>query len=306
MRALIKVGGRCDSDCVFCHAGGSPTTVDLTTREICRRVLEARDAGCQAVVLSGGEPTVRRDISTLVRFIERTGLRVGLITNGRGLADPAVRDHLLAYGLDYVQVSLHGSRAEVHDSLSGVPSFELALVTLAALAQTGVELGVSTVVCRPNLDDLHDVVELVSQTLIRPEGAPRPRHRLALLEPKGRALERRDLWPDLGEASAAVDRAIERGRQSFGDGILRGADGFPLCRAPWGVVSLEDLRAHGIELVREAWEDRFFTADQGRRAYGEVCRACREKPRCPGVYEGYFPVPEGTLRPFNERGRRSP
>ncbi len=307
MRALIKIGGRCDSRCRFCHAGGSARSGDLSTREVCRRVLAARDGGCRAVVLSGGEPTIREDLPTLFRFIRRAGLGLGLVSNGRRLAEPALRAELLDHGLEYVQISLHGSRPEVHDGLCRVRSFDQAVAAIAGLAEvTGVELGVTTVACRPNLGDLEATVALVSHLLAgRAEpgtGARPPRHRLALLEPKGLAAADRDLWPPLPEAAAAISRALEVGRRLDGGAVRRGYDGLPLCLAPDPPAPVEDLRAHGIGLVQEVDEAHSYPADAGRRAYGEPCRSCELRPRCSGVYQGYFPLSEELLEVMVRRG----
>jgi len=270
---------------------------DLPTKEVCRRVLAARQAGCDGVIFSGGEPSGRPDLLTLARFVSRTGLKLGLISNGLRLADPRLRALLSEIGLEYVRISLHGSGPAVHDRLSGVSSFAAAATAIRGFAATPVELGVSTVVCRPNLNDLEQTVEVVSELLARPAHLPRPRHRLALLEPKGRAARRPDLWPGLAEAARAVEGALRSGQDRFGSGIERGYDGLPQCLAPVGGVLVDDLAAQRVTLVQEVDETGFSLSDAGRRAYGDPCRGCLDKGHCPGVYEGYFPLKEGTLRP---------
>lgn len=287
-RALLKLGGCCDSDCVFCHAGGPGATGELSTKEVCRRILAARSAGCQQVVFSGGEPTVRSDLLVLARFARRAGLGLGLVSNGARLADPELRRALLDEGLTYVQISVHGPDATVHDTLSGVPSFDPAIRSVRAFAGTGIDLGVTTVVCCPNMDVLDETVALVAGLLDRPGGAPRPRHRIAILEPKGRAADRVDLVPRLPEAATRVARAIASGRERYGHRIEHGFDGLPPCLAPGPGVPLANLRSHGIIFVQEVGDVSLQPADNGRRAYGEPCRRCRLRGDCPGIYEGYF------------------
>lgn len=297
MRALLKLGGRCNNDCVFCHAGGSSTVAELPRAEVGRRILRAKAAGCDEVVFSGGEPTSHPDLLSLAAFARRAGLSFGLVSNGGALADAELRKELLALGMSYLQISLHGPDASTHDALSGVASFERAVAAIEAFAHQPLELGVTTVVCRGNLHFLDDTVGKVSRLLDRPQNLPRPTHRLCLLEPKGRAKERRDLWPELPVASAAVARALAIGRRRFGDGVRRGYDGFPRCLAPASLSSLDDLGSHRFQLVQETLDDGLYAADEGRRAYGEPCKICHHRPRCPGVYEGYFPFASDFLRP---------
>ena len=300
VRALLRLGLRCNSGCVFCHCGAAGHAVrELTTMEASRRVAAVAASGAREVVFSGGEPTARDDLVTLCRLARRLGLRPGLVTNGMRLADPTLRRALVDTGLGYVCVSLHGPSAEVHDALAGVSSFERATTAIEALAGEALDLAVTTVVCRPNLDRLEPTVRLVGRLLrAAPERLGWPRHRLALLEPKGRAAGRPDLVPDPAEAARAIGGAISMGREIPGHRI--GHDGLPPCLAPREPAGPDDLRAHGILWMMEVHENRLFPTDGGARALGAPCGACVTRPTCPGVYEGYVPGWEGSLVPRRE------
>jgi pyruvate-formate lyase-activating enzyme len=303
-RALLKIGGMCTSDCVFCHAGGPRPGSALTVREVGRRVLAARDGGLVGVVLSGGEPTAHPRFLEIARFVGKAGLELGLVTNGIALAEPGLVESLVRAGLRSVHVTLLGPDAGVHDRLAGVRSFERvasAIASLAALAD--VEVSVTTVVARPNLAALEGTVGVVSR-LLEPARAARPSHRLALLEPKGRALGDPSLLPDPAEAAEAIGRAIAAGAQRHGDLVRRGHDGLPACLAP-GASEQLDLRAFGIAWMQEVGEDRLYPVDGGRRSRGPRCCRCVVAATCDGLYAGYLPRHERLLVPVTSRRDRA-
>ena len=118
MRALLKIGHRCNNACVFCHAANR--CGDDPLARILEKVDRARDLGVDTVVLSGGEPTLHSDLVAIARHIQARGMKLGLVTNGRMLCRPDVIGPLLDAGLDYAYVSLHAPTAEIHDRLVGV------------------------------------------------------------------------------------------------------------------------------------------------------------------------------------------
>jgi cyclic pyranopterin phosphate synthase len=106
----VSVTDRCNYRCVYCmpEEGMSwlPRKELLTYEEIARVVGVLARAGVTRVRLTGGEPTVRRDIVELVRAVASVpGIHdVALTTNGHTLASMAVP--LREAGLRRVNVSL--------------------------------------------------------------------------------------------------------------------------------------------------------------------------------------------------------
>jgi cyclic pyranopterin phosphate synthase len=105
----ISVTDRCNLRCTYCM----PEEVQflnkselLTFEEITRFVTIAADLGVDKIRLTGGEPLLRRDISTLARMLVAVpGIRdIGLTTNGILLADHA--QALFDAGLRRINVSL--------------------------------------------------------------------------------------------------------------------------------------------------------------------------------------------------------
>ena len=291
--ALLKPGYACNNRCRFCHAQEGSRGAELSTAEVLRRVTLAASRGCDGVVLSGGDPTLRRDLLGLAAAIRDRGLALGLVTNARRLAYRSFTERLLGLGLRYALVSLHAADAAVHDALVRVPgAFEQTLAGLRNLNGRLDLLVVNCVIVRDNLAQLRPLVELVA-------GLGHARLKLSLVEPKGEA--RRDfdaLAPDLGTAGRAVLGALARAEE-FGLGI--GYDGFPACvPGAFGQYD-EHLQTHGIRWINEAFEDRLFPVDRGERVHpAEPCDRCTMRTRCPGLYAAWAAARGGReLTPFS-------
>jgi len=140
--------------------------------EALMRVLdEAIDLGVTEAYLVGGEVLVRRDLAlALMRRIKAAGLRGELTTNGM-LLRPDVSEELVGMGWDFVQVSVDGPDASLHDGLRGVRgSFDRIVSNIGGLveakARAGVDaprLGLSTVVSNRNFRALADMVALAAR-----------------------------------------------------------------------------------------------------------------------------------------------
>jgi pyruvate-formate lyase-activating enzyme/SAM-dependent methyltransferase len=289
-KALLKVGYTCNNNCVFCHSRPLRRHPDLSTREVQRRMLQAQALGAEMAVLSGGEPTLRRDLPELLRFARAHGLRTGLVSNGRRLVYAGYAAELAAAGLGWAYISFHSPRRRMHALSALTDSLPETLGALARLRALRIPAVVNTVITRHNLRDLPAVVDRLAA--FRPE-----KIKFSALEPKGSALDDPRLAPPLEAAARAAAGAIARGRARH-PGQAFGCEGFPPCLLPGFAGLNDDLIADGFILFREAFEKRFVPPDHRNRAKPPLCRDCALFDSCPGVFTGYLGHPRPpALRP---------
>ena len=64
---VILVTERCNSNCRLCNYGGKTTAeqAEMSTDTILSLISEAASLGCTNIILSGGEPLLRPDITEL-------------------------------------------------------------------------------------------------------------------------------------------------------------------------------------------------------------------------------------------------
>jgi cyclic pyranopterin phosphate synthase len=118
----LSITDRCNFRCVYCLPDGCGSAAGpdpLTLPELRRLVRGFADLGFWKVRLTGGEPTVRRDVADVVRAVATTpGVRkVGLTTNGYRL--DALAAELRDAGLSSINVSLDSLDPDRFRDLTG-------------------------------------------------------------------------------------------------------------------------------------------------------------------------------------------
>jgi len=157
----VRVNFRCNQSCSFCFVSTHlPAASDEDVRAA---ITEAARAGA-SLSLSGGEPTLNPRLAEYVRFAKQAGVRqVELQTNATRLSDPALVSELREAGVDVAFVSLHGSRAEISDRVTGAPgTFEQTVRGIDRIIESGIALRLNFVHSAPNTEDFPDYVRLVA------------------------------------------------------------------------------------------------------------------------------------------------
>ncbi len=116
-RMDLAITYRCNANCAHCYNARPRDYPELGTGEWLEILRRVRQIGIPHVCFTGGEATLRRDLPELVAGAQALGLVVGLLSNGRRLADHAFTQHLAQAGLDHVQITLESHDPAIHDRM---------------------------------------------------------------------------------------------------------------------------------------------------------------------------------------------
>jgi Fe-coproporphyrin III synthase len=161
----LSLTGRCNLHCAYCfYAQEMKSLTDLPLDEWVSFFRELRDLAVRDVSLSGGEVFLRPDLWELIDELTDCRLRYSLLTNGTLVTE----DTLLQFEagkrrqrLSSIQVSIDGSRPDVHDKSRGQGSFEKAIRGLRLLKDAGFPVTARVTVNRHNVDDLDNIARLL-------------------------------------------------------------------------------------------------------------------------------------------------
>lgn len=153
---------RCNLKCVHCYTDSDESLADgeLNGQE-CRRVIDDL-AGFQvpAVLLSGGEPTTRKDLFDLAQYAADKGLRLTLSTNGT-LISESMAATIKRVGFTYVGISLDGIGA-INDRFRGVEgAFGRAVAGIRHCKAVGQRVGLRMTLTDQNIDHLEAIFDFV-------------------------------------------------------------------------------------------------------------------------------------------------
>ncbi len=171
---------RCNLRCVHCYAdAGSRRSGELSTQEAMEFIDDLASIQVPVLLLSGGEPLMRKDIIDLIIHAKSKGMHVSLSTNGT-LIDGETAEKLAEAGVDYVGVSIDGVE-ETNDRFRGLRgAFRKAMEGLENAASAGILTGIRFTVTKFNLKDVPEVIDLIVENEV-------PRFCLYHLVPSGRA-----------------------------------------------------------------------------------------------------------------------
>lgn len=157
----------CNLSCRHCYASAAPEAApnELTTEEGFAFLRSLADFGVPAVLVSGGEPLMRRDIFDLLERGTSLGLRMVLSTNGV-LIDAETARRLKALGVSYAGISLDGLR-EVNDAFRGrAGAFDRTLAAFRNCREAGQRAGLRLSLTRTTVRDLPGIFRLVEDEKI--------------------------------------------------------------------------------------------------------------------------------------------
>lgn len=158
---LAELTYRCPLHCPFCYnpVDYAKHRAELSTREWCDVMRQARQLGAAQLGFSGGEPLLREDLEELVGEGRRLGFYTNLITSGIGLTEARL-GRMKQLGLDHIQLSFQDSTREMNDFLSSTRTFDLKRRVARLIKQYDYPMVLNVVLHRFNLDHVGRIIEM--------------------------------------------------------------------------------------------------------------------------------------------------
>ncbi len=216
----IDLTWNCNFQCIHCAKDSSPASESgqMQLEDHIRLIEQAGQLGVPALTLMGGEPTCHPEFIELAVIARYAGIRTLATSTNGWLVDDALAAKM-AHLFNSLQVSIHGSRAEVHDHIAGrTGAFERACRAIRLFREKGAKsVNIAFTVMKENLDELPAMVALAEEL-----GAPSIR--FLVLADEGRA-HQLGLWTD--EDKHRIAQQIGELHQSYQGKIEVEAGGFP-------------------------------------------------------------------------------
>jgi len=163
--AQLEVTLRCNAKCPFCTFPTITKEInykELSTQQFIKLISDISDVGIKILTFTGGEPTLRKDLPTLVYHAGvKNDLITSIATNGY-LMPELLKVKKLVAGLDYLLLSLDYPIAELHDKSRGIKIFEKVMKTIDIALKKDIKVIISTVVMKDNMNLLEDICELTN------------------------------------------------------------------------------------------------------------------------------------------------
>lgn len=158
LNGSFEVTMRCNVRCQHCYLPMSQRAGsgrdELSLDEIKRILDEVAEAGTLWLLLTGGEPFLRKDFLEIYNYTKRKGFITSIFTNGT-LLTPAIADHLAEWRPFGIEISLYGATQETYEQVTGIPgSFARCLQGIELLLERNLPLQLKSVLMTLNQHEM--------------------------------------------------------------------------------------------------------------------------------------------------------
>lgn len=210
----IEFNSICNFRCVYCYAFENGRKRNELTKEQFQDVItQAKELGARKIIVLGGEPMLYPDIMEMIGFIRNLDMEIELFTNGTGITPDMARtlfDHKVR-----VVLKMNSFDEKLQDMLSGRKgAYTQIHDAFTNLKQAGYPsddrfMGVSTIICQQNIEELPKMWEWLRDQNIAPY--------FEMITPQGGAKNNVALDIDTKQAEEFFNRIAELDRRKYGN-----------------------------------------------------------------------------------------
>lgn len=296
---------RCNLNCLHCGSDCVKEAIPDMPREDFMKVLDSLaphiDPKNFIVVITGGEPLMRKDLEECGKEIKKRGYAWGMVTNGLAMT-PSRFTGLLNAGLKSLTISLDGLENSHNHFRGDKHSFERAWKTIRMASQVkNFTYDAMTCVNKQNLAELPEIRDMLIKNGIK-------RWRIATVFPKGRAKENplfqltnsefKQVFDFIRETKQLKKISVNYGCEGFLGSYEKSVRNYPFfCRAGVNISSVlcdgsisacPSLRGDYIQGniykddLWDVWQNRYQVMRDRRWAKIDECKSCKYWRYCEG------------------------
>jgi MoaA/NifB/PqqE/SkfB family radical SAM enzyme len=276
----LKIGNRCNQNCIHCIIGNKKKELpDMPTNKVLRVI--DRYKSYDEVVITSGEPTIRKDFFRIIDYAYKKGVKqVTIHTNARMFSYDKFIQKLNSIGKIKCLVAMVADNKEDFKKITRTDGFPQLEKAVENLVKGGHFVISNTVINNVNCKKLSSIVRKSAELGIK-------NIQLCAVQAEGNAKEGgKTVVPRISEAAEEVKKAISIG---ISKNIKVACMGFPFCL-------LGEYISHSTDIYYRAAEFSELSAKQKNdpsflkklnRAKSKKCSCCRYNWICIGLPKEY-------------------
>lgn len=295
--SILRLGLACNANCLFCNVPPESYLMEEISTQEGKRKISCFISSDKKIRLdvTGGEPTIRKDLIDLIKYASKKGIKVVQIqTNAILLSNKEYTKNLKVAGLNKVFVSLHSSIPEIHDYLVGLSgAFKKCIKGIENSLALDIEVILNPVITTQNYECLPDYIKFIKRNFPLIKSIS-----LSVVQPRGRAWANRYLVPRFRIIDPYIKEALRLGNK-YKLIINNPYCGVPLCIGGW-YRYLEQCVEYCENLlgIKQGIKNDYFNYDKVK---GINCSRCDLNNFCNGVWKEYAMLyPLSDLKPIRK------
>lgn len=165
-KKAIMITTLCNNHCIMCHSSTNYTT-DYSTKEVMGAIEDAINGSEKEIQLSGGEPTLRKDLIQILGKIKElnSSAKIQINTNGRMFFyKDLVRDISNLDFVSSIMTGLHAHNAELHDKITQTKgSFNQTVQGIKNILDKNIKVKIIVLVNKLNYEFLPEIADFIKK-----------------------------------------------------------------------------------------------------------------------------------------------
>ncbi len=159
----IDITSKCNFKCIHCYyTQDKNEREELNTERWLSIIDEITEAGCLFLLISGGEPLLRKDFSIIYRHAKMNGILLTVFSNGT-LITEEIAELFLEFPPQTVEITIYGATPKTSDRITGVKgSLEKCLKGIETLLHYNVNVKLKTILMTENAHEF-DAIENIAR-----------------------------------------------------------------------------------------------------------------------------------------------
>ena len=167
LNGSLELSLKCNFRCKHCYVSHghnpSPDRIELSTAEVKRILDEITEMGCLWLLITGGDPLIRKDFPEIWEYAKKKGLILTLFTNG-SLVTPQIADFLAEWRPFSVEITVYGATEETYERVTGIRnSYRRAMRGINLLLERKIPLKLKTMVMTLNRHEFEEIRALADR-----------------------------------------------------------------------------------------------------------------------------------------------
>ena len=282
-RLDLKTGFLCNNNCLFCVQADNKLKGNRKLNELEKDLKDGLKQGCEAVVLTGGEVTIRPDFFELVKLAKKLGYKeIQIQSNGRMFSSVDFCKKTIEAGATEFSPALHGYCAAQHDYLTQSPgAFNQVVKGIQNLKKLNQKVITNTVIVKPNYRNSADIAKLLVSLGV-------DQYQLAFVHPMGNAYKNfESMVPVMSIAAPFIHKGLDVGIKA---NVLCMAEAMPYCHMK-GYEKYVSENYIPSSMIRGRKKQNIDDFEKQRKELGKIkfkqCKKCKYDDVCEGPWKEY-------------------
>nr|MDD3720127.1 radical SAM protein [Candidatus Gracilibacteria bacterium] len=276
----------CNEKCSFCNVTNEtePNFKEKTIFEILlevQKVIKSQGGVNDVkITLSGGEPTLRKDLDKIVLGIKKLGIKyIELQTNATLLNEKLV-EKLVNSGVNKFFISFHSHKKDIFEEYVGLNGvFNIVVNNIKNLGKyENIEIILNPVISKKNYKDLKGYFDFIKIEF------PFIKYiSLSFIQPHGEAKKNINLMLDYETINKELTGILD---YTYNLGLIVNNPycGLPVCIMGWNYYNKNCIEVNeGKDLIEKG-----IKRDDNNKEYIKECEKCIYKGLCGGVWKEYI------------------